>query len=86
VVVVKRLRRHRPLMLGDRNHISHRLRRLGLSSNGSLLAVVALQAALAGCALLLREITLLPGIVVVCQAACILTVAILLEARRDHGD
>ena len=85
VVVVKRLRRGKPVMLGDRNHISHRLGRLGMSSRASLATVAALQTALAAGALQLRQQELLPGLVVLAQSAGILLAVILLETSRDDG-
>ena len=85
VVVVKRLRRGKPIMLGDRNHISHRLGRLGMSSRAILATVAALQTALAAGALQLRQQELMPGLVVLAQSAGILLAVILLETSRDDG-
>lgn len=85
VVVVKRLRRGKPIMLGDRNHISHRLSRLGMSSRASLATVAALQTALAAGALQLRQQELMPGLVVIAQSAGILLAVLLLETSRDDG-
>jgi UDP-GlcNAc:undecaprenyl-phosphate GlcNAc-1-phosphate transferase len=85
VVVVKRWLLRRPLFKGDRNHISHRLQRLGLSSRASLATAVALQVALAGCALQMRQQDTLTIVVILCQAAAIVLAALLLEAVRDHA-
>lgn len=85
VVLIKRHRLQRPLMSGDRNHISHRLTRLGLSARKGLATAVALQVALAGGALLLRHQDTLTGIVVVAQAAALCLIAALLEASRDRA-
>ncbi len=84
-VVVKRWRRGKPLMVGDRNHISHRLNRLGLSSRSTLAVVVSLQVALAGSVLQLRGGDLASGILVILQDAAILLVVVLLETSRDRG-
>jgi UDP-GlcNAc:undecaprenyl-phosphate GlcNAc-1-phosphate transferase len=85
-VVVKRLRRHQPIMQGDRNHISHRLRRLGLTPRRGLLTAIALQVALAAGALLLRSESLLTGFVVMAQTAAIFLAVVFLETSRDkHG-
>lgn len=83
VVMVKRARRGKPLMQGDRNHISHRLVRLGMGPRASLATVVALQLALAAGTLQLRSEELLPGLVVVAQSAGILLAVVLLETTRD---
>ncbi len=84
VVMAKRWRRGRPLMRGDRMHIGHRLQRLGLSQRGSLAAVLALQTALAGAALMLRHADRLGTLVILAQAAAIFITILLLEANRDH--
>ena len=85
VVIVKRHRLNRPIMQGDRNHISHRLGRLGLSPRKTLATTVALQVSMAGGALLLRHQDMFTGIVVVAQAAALLLIATLLEANRDRA-
>ena len=84
-VVWKRVRRGKPIMLGDRNHISHRLGRLGMSPRASLGTVAALQTALAAGALQLRQQELMPGLVVLAQSGGILLAVILLETSRDDG-
>lgn len=83
VVVVKRLRKRAPIMKGDRNHISHRLGRLGLSPRSTLACVAGLQIALAGSALLLREASAWETCLILAQSAGILIAVVLLEARRD---
>ncbi len=85
-VVVKRLASHRPIMQGDRNHISHRLRRLGLTPRRSLLTAIVLQAALAAGALQLRSESLLTGAVVIAQSLAIFVVVVFLETARDGHD
>jgi UDP-GlcNAc:undecaprenyl-phosphate GlcNAc-1-phosphate transferase len=85
-VVIKRLASRRPIMQGDRNHISHRLRRLGLTPRRSLLTAIVLQAALSAGALQLRTESLLTGAVVIAQSLAIFVVVVFLEtARDDHG-
>jgi len=85
VVMLKRLRRRQPLLVGDRSHISHRLSRLGLSPRASLATIVALHLALSAGALQLRYQDLLPGVVVLAQCAGVLLAVILLETVRDDG-
>ncbi len=85
-VVFKRLASRQPIMQGDRNHISHRLRRLGLTPRRSLLTAIVLQAALSAGALQLRTESLLTGAVVIAQSLAIFVVVVFLEtARDDHG-
>jgi UDP-GlcNAc:undecaprenyl-phosphate/decaprenyl-phosphate GlcNAc-1-phosphate transferase len=85
-VVIKRLRRHQPIMQGDRNHISHRLHRLGMTPRRRLLTAVAVQVALAAGALQLRTQDLLTGTIVIAQSAAIFVVVVLLETTRDPHD
>jgi UDP-GlcNAc:undecaprenyl-phosphate/decaprenyl-phosphate GlcNAc-1-phosphate transferase len=82
-VVTKRLRYHKPIMQGDRNHISHRLVRLGHGPWGSLAVVLALQIALAAGALQLRNQDWMSGMVVLAQSAAIVLVVVLMETLRD---
>ncbi len=82
-VVIKRIANRRPIMVGDRNHISHRLTRLGYSAGTSLAVVVALQVSLSASALLLRLGDPVVGIVVLAQVAGILIAVVLLETVRD---
>lgn len=85
-VVIKRLRRHQPIMQGDRNHISHRLHRLGMTPKRRLLTAIAVQVALAAGAIQLRSEEFLTAAVVIAQAAAIFMVVVLLETTRDHHD
>ena len=73
------------MMVGDRNHISHRLGRLGLSPRATLAVVISLQVALAGSVLSLRQGDLVAGIIVVMTDAAILLAVVLLETARDAG-
>lgn len=84
-VVVKRLRRGKPIMRGDRNHISHRLTRLGVGPKASLGAVVALQVALAASSFQLRNADIIAGVVALAQAGAVCIALVLLETSRDHG-
>jgi UDP-GlcNAc:undecaprenyl-phosphate/decaprenyl-phosphate GlcNAc-1-phosphate transferase len=84
-VVVKRLRRGAPIMRGDRNHISHRLTRLGVGPKASLGAVVALQVALAASSFQLRNADMIAGVVALAQAGAVCIALVLLETSRDHG-
>ena len=85
VVVVKRLRRGAPIMLGDRNHISHRMTRLGIGPKASLGAVICLQVALAASSFQLRNADTIAAVVALAQAAAVCLALVLLETSRDHG-
>jgi UDP-GlcNAc:undecaprenyl-phosphate GlcNAc-1-phosphate transferase len=82
-VVVMRLRRHQPLMVGDRSHLAHRLGRLGFTPRRGLLTAIALQVALSAGALQLRTDDLLTGVVVLAQSAAIFVAVVFLETSRD---
>jgi UDP-GlcNAc:undecaprenyl-phosphate GlcNAc-1-phosphate transferase len=82
-VVVMRLRRHRPLMVGDRSHLGHRLGRLGFTPRRSLLTAITLQVALSAGALQLRTDDLLTGLVVLAQSAAIFLAVVFLETSRN---
>lgn len=84
-VVVKRVRRGAPIMRGDRNHISHRLTRLGIGPKASLGAVVALQVALAASSFQLRNADPIAAVVALAQAAAVCVALVLFETSRDHG-
>lgn len=84
-VVVKRVRRGAPIMRGDRNHISHRLTRLGIGPKASLGAVVALQVALAASSFQLRNADPIAAVVALAQAAAVCVALVLFETARDHG-
>jgi anti-sigma-K factor RskA len=72
-------------MLGDRNHISHRLTRLGVGPKASLGAVVALQVALAASSFQLRNADPIAAVVALAQAGAVCVALVLLETSRDHG-
>ncbi len=67
VVMVKRILNRQPVWKGDRNHISHRLVRLGYSPLSSLAVVIALQIALVGSAFTLRLGDPVAAVVVLAQ-------------------
>jgi UDP-GlcNAc:undecaprenyl-phosphate GlcNAc-1-phosphate transferase len=85
MVVIKRLRRGQPIMKGDRNHVGHRLVRLGLSPNSTLAVVTLIQLALAASAIQLRHGDVTTSIIVLVQGVAIFLALILLETSRDHG-
>lgn len=82
-VTVKRLRLGTAVLRGDRNHVGHRLGRLGLSPRRSLLTVAALQAALAAGTIHLRHADASTALIVLAQSAAILVAMLFLETMRD---
>ena len=84
-VTIKRLRSGAGIMTGDRNHVGHRLGRLGLSPRLSLITLAALQVALAAGTIHLRHDNWQSAIIVIVQSAAILVAVIFLETtRRQH--
>ena len=85
-----RFREGRPLWVGDRSHLSHRLVGLGLSVREAVLAIYLLTLACGIGALLLKDLDVVGGVLVMAQAAAILAVVAILEGlgrgRRGNGD
>jgi len=82
-----RLRAGRPLWVGDRSHLSHRLLGMGLSVREAVLAVWLLTLACGLGALCLKELPVHLGVLVLVQAAAILAVVAILEGlgrRKEH--
>lgn len=84
VVICKRLRNGKSVLVGDRNHVGHRLGRLGFSPRLSLLIVAALQMALAAGTIHLRHADSTTALIVLGQSIAILVAMIVLETIRDH--
>ncbi len=80
-----RLREGRPLWVGDRSHLSHRLVGLGLSVREAVLAIWLLTLACGLGAVLLRDLPLAGGVLVLAQAAAILAVVAILEGLGRRG-
>ena len=74
-----RLRRGQPVYVGDVNHLSHRLVRLGLPQSWAvtLIYLITLTLGLGATILLWSNIT--AALVVIVQALCILAIVTLLE-------
>lgn len=79
MVVAIRIIHHNPVYMGDINHISHRLVRLGLPQSWAvaLIYLITLTLGLGASVLLWSELT--AALIVVVQAICILAVITLLE-------
>ncbi len=86
-VMLIRYRRGRPLMQGDRNHFSHRLVRLGMTTREAVLTIYVLSATVGLSAVLLVRLEVTGGALVLLHTAGILVVVGLLEhaARRSRS-
>ena len=78
-VMVIRWRAGRPLMLGDRNHFSHRLLALGLSVRQTALTIALLTGACGLLALPLRSLHLAAALIHMLGLALLFSVVIMLE-------
>ena len=86
LVVLVRLKKHRPLTLGDRSHLSHRLVALGMKETEAVLTILLLAGAVGLGAYLLKDLSEAGGIVVLSQAVAVMCVVFLLEwAGRRAG-
>jgi UDP-GlcNAc:undecaprenyl-phosphate GlcNAc-1-phosphate transferase len=79
VVMWIRLRRGEPVYIGDRNHISHRLVRLGLPESWAVTLIYLLTATLGLGAAVLLWTDSTGAILIIVQALCVLAVVTLLE-------
>lgn len=84
-VSVIRLRHGRSPLVGDLNHLSHRLERRGLSRRGAVLVIYGLTAATALPSIGLGALRPWQAALVGLQAVVLLGVIALLEARADFG-
>jgi UDP-GlcNAc:undecaprenyl-phosphate GlcNAc-1-phosphate transferase len=84
-VVFIRARQHRPVYVGDHQHISHRFEGMGLSRPQSVLQVHLLGLAIGAGAVLLLWLPLTGVLVVLLQAAAMITLVTLLHTRRFGG-
>jgi UDP-GlcNAc:undecaprenyl-phosphate GlcNAc-1-phosphate transferase len=80
-----RLREGRPLWVGDRSHLSHRLVDIGLSVRQAVLAIYLLTLACGIGALLIKDLSTVGGWLVLAQAAAILAVVAILEGLGSRG-
>ena len=78
-VVWIRLRQGRPLFQGDRNHFSHRLVALGMSTREAVLTNYLVAAATGLGAMLLIWVSTAGGLIILAQALLIFSIVLLLE-------
>lgn len=74
-----RLRKGEPVYIGDRNHISHRLVRLGLPQSWAVTLIYLISATLGLGATILLWSEMTAALIVIVQALCILAIVTLLE-------
>lgn len=79
MVMWMRIRRRQPVYLGDVNHISHRLVRLGLPQSWAVILIYLITATLGLGATVLLWSDLSGALIILVQAACILAIVTLLE-------
>ncbi len=85
-VIVIRLLRGRSIFVGDTNHFSHRLVRLGFSRRGAVVTIYLLGLILGGLATLLRQVDTAGAVVIFCLALGIILLIVLLEVTAAQQD
>ncbi|MBU1864324.1 MAG: undecaprenyl/decaprenyl-phosphate alpha-N-acetylglucosaminyl 1-phosphate transferase [Candidatus Omnitrophica bacterium] len=85
-VVIIRMRNNKSIFTGDKNHFSHRLLRLGMSTKETILVIYLVSLCLGISALTLSNTDLKSQIIVLIQSAGILSIIYLLERvkNKDH--
>jgi UDP-GlcNAc:undecaprenyl-phosphate/decaprenyl-phosphate GlcNAc-1-phosphate transferase len=84
-----RWRRGAPLWVGDTNHFSHRLVRLGMTRREAVLTIYLLALILGGTATLLRQLNAFGALTILLVALGIIALIVLLEnaaTRRERGE
>ncbi len=86
-VMLIRLMRRKPLFVGDKNHLAHRLIALGMSRRTTVLTVYAITLATALSAVLLIQVDWLGAILILSQVALTFVIITLLEVSgRGNGE
>lgn len=78
-VIYIRSQNRRPIFIGDTNHFSHRLLRLGLTTRQTVLFIYLVTFCLGLGALLLRNLAFGPALIILIQAMCIIAIIVILE-------
>lgn len=85
-VIVIRLREGRPIYIGDRSHLSHRLVALGMSTRRAVLSLYLINLGLGLAALLLLQVGVWGSVLVLAQwLLTLILISVLLLARRKEG-
>jgi UDP-GlcNAc:undecaprenyl-phosphate/decaprenyl-phosphate GlcNAc-1-phosphate transferase len=84
-VIAIRIKRGKPIYLGDKNHISHRLVELGLDHHQAVLMIYLFCFCTGMGALVLHRLTLTLQLIVLLQVGIIFSIIILLERAKPRG-
>ena len=79
-VIVIRLRAGRSILIGDTNHFSHRLVRLGLTRREAVLTIYLLGLSLGGAATMLRQVDTAGAVFIFLAGLGIVALIVLLES------
>ena len=86
-VVAIRLKNHKPIYIGDKNHFSHRLLALGLSQRQALLLIYFITFATGSGALVLHRLSLSESFLILAQMIAIFAIIAILETvGRNRSD
>ena len=83
-VMLIRMRLRKPLFVGDRNHLPHRLQALGLSSRESLLVITLLTLATSAAAVYVTSLTRFQALVVLFQTLAMFIILFILETAGER--
>jgi len=83
-VIVIRIKNHKPIYVGDKNHFSHRLVAMGMSHRGAVLTIYMVTLCTGVGALLLPHVDAAGTILILLQTIAIFCIIALLEYARNH--
>lgn len=85
-VLFIRMKNHKPLFLGDKNHFSHRLVALGMAHKNAVLFIYLVTFCTGLGALLIRKLDLFGALIVIGQVVIIFAIIALLERVKTRED
>lgn len=89
-VIYIRFKNKKPIFCGDKNHLSHRLVKLGMSQKQAVCFIYLLTFCLGSGAILLKDVSLIGGILVLLQALSVIAIILFLEqvgkSKNTLGD
>ena len=83
-VIIIRIKNHKPIFVGDKNHFSHRLVAMGMSHRGAVLTIYMVTLCTGVGALLLPHVDATGALLILVQTIAIFCIIALLEYARNH--
>lgn len=85
-VIIIRIRNHKPIYTGDKNHFSHRLLRSGMSVRGALLFIYLIALGLGIAALVMKTSEWQGQVILVVQAVIFISIIYLMERKQKYRE